>query len=153
MPRRHLIQMTEDEVSAFLAEPHKLHVATIGGDGTPHLVPVAYTLLDGNVAFLTDARSRKVMNLRRDPRIACLAEVGELYENRRGVLLTGRAHIVEDPELLRRVGEALHQRYESHLPDTWGADVATLALERPVVILVTAERVVSWDHGKLAGAY
>ena len=64
--RRDLIKMTPDEVDAFLHETHTMNVATIGRDGTPHLVAMWYGFLDGAPALETKAKSQKVQNLKRD---------------------------------------------------------------------------------------
>jgi len=49
-----------------------------------------------------------------------------------------------------RAGEALFARHSGPLGDDMKAYVAGLAPNR-VVIVVEPERVVSWDHRKLAG--
>ena len=67
--RRDLIKMTPDEVDAFLHGPRTMNVATIGRDGTPHLVAMWYGFLGDAPAFWTFGKSQKVMNLERDPRI------------------------------------------------------------------------------------
>ena len=60
--------MSEAEVAAFLEAERRALVATINADGTPHLVPLTYVVLEGRLTFWTDPRSLKVVNLRRDPR-------------------------------------------------------------------------------------
>ena len=89
--------MSQDEVTAFLGAERRAHVATINADGTPHLVPLSYVVLDGRVAFWTDPRSQKVVNLRRDPRMTCLVEAGSEFAELRAVQLTGRAELSDDP--------------------------------------------------------
>ena len=74
--RRDLIKMTPDEVDAFLHETHTMNVATIGRDGTPHLVAMWYGFLGDAPAFWTFGKSQKIKNLERDPRITCLVEDG-----------------------------------------------------------------------------
>jgi PPOX class probable F420-dependent enzyme len=152
MKRRDAIRMTDEEVRAFLAEPHKLEVATINPDGTPHLVAMYYVVLDGDLAFWTYRKSQKVMNLRRDPRLTCLVEDGRAYGELRGVSITGRAELVEEPEVVRAVGEALYPRYFQPLDEAARAGVAASAPKR-LVVRVKAEKVISWDHRKLGGGY
>ena len=140
--------MTQDEVAVFLGAERRAHVATINADGTPHLVPLTYVLLDGRMAFWTDPRSRKVVNLRRDPRMTCLVEAGTEFAEFRAVQLTGRVELTEDRASSLRVGLALFERAHGELNDELRAVVDGLADDR-VGVTLEAERVVTWDHRKL----
>jgi hypothetical protein len=51
--------MTDDEVAVFLAGRRKLHVATLGRDGCPHLMPMYFLVVDGVVTFWTYTRRRR----------------------------------------------------------------------------------------------
>lgn len=153
--RRDAIKMSDDEIRAFLDRPHTLQVATINADGTPHLVAMWYTLIDGDVAFWTYAKSQKVVNLRRDPRITCMVEEGNGYDQLLGVQIAGRAEIVDDRETVHRIGIDLMYRYqgfEGEVSDVARAAVAQMGAKRCGVI-VRAEHIVSWDHSKLGGGY
>jgi PPOX class probable F420-dependent enzyme len=152
MSRRNLIQMTREEVDAFLAGRHTMGVATIGQTGQPHLVAMWYGFLDGMPAFWTYARSQKVQNLRRDPRITCLVEDGVVYEELRGVELSGKATIVEAPDAVRRVGESISERYVGAIDDAVREAVVQMGKKR-VAVRIDVEQIVSWDHRKLGGAY
>ena len=91
--QRNLIKMTPDEVDAFLAERRSMTMSTISGDGSIHSVAMWYGFLEGAVAFETKTKAQKVVNLRRDPRLTCLVEAGETYDQLRGVTLIGRGEI------------------------------------------------------------
>jgi len=149
--RRDQIRMTDDEVTEFLAARRKVHVATIGRDGSPHLMPMYFLLLDGAVTFWTYARSQKARNLERDPRLTVMAEDGEAYFDLRGVQIAGRAHLTSDPELVSAFGALLYQRYFGPLDENGRAYVARSAAKR-VRVTVEPLRVVSWDHRRLGSA-
>ena len=151
MSQRDVLTMSPDEVAAFLEASRRAQVATINPDGTPHVVPMSYVVLDGRVTIWTDPRSRKVLNLRRDPRITCLVEDGTEFAELRAVQLYGRAELGEDTETSLRVGLALFERARGELTDELRAAAAGLAPER-VAVTVHPERVVSWDHRKMPGA-
>lgn len=151
MSERERLRMSDEEVQALLDECRRAQVGTINPDGSVHLVPMAFMRFDGQVAFWTDPASRKVKNLRRDPRITCLIETGNGFEDFRAVQITGRATIIDEPELSRRAGETLFERSHGPLGDQLRAVVAGLAPAR-VAVVVEQDRVVSWDHRKLAGA-
>jgi len=152
MNRRDLIRMTGEEIRAFLEEGHTLQVATIGRDGFPHLVAMWYVLVGGEVAFWTYARSQKVLNLRRDPKLACLVEAGKGYDELRGVQIKGHAVISDDRAVVQRVGEEIWKRYTGPLNESARQAVSIQGAKRVVVFVKPAE-VISWDHRKLGGTY
>lgn len=151
MSRRDLIRMTPEEVDAFLQGRHTMSLATIGADGQPHLVAMWYGFHDGKPAVWTYAKSQKVVNLRRDPRITAMIETGDTYDQLKGVELVGTARIIEDRAAVIGVGRSLGERYGG------GQAAPDAALEvmgaKRVAIVIDVERVVSWDHAKLGGTY
>lgn len=150
MSERERLRMDDDEVKAHLDACYRMQVAPLDADGTPHLVPLAYMWFDGALALWTDPESRKVRNLRRDPRITCLIETGDGPHEFRAVQIVGRAEVIDDADTSRRAGEALSTRYGGPLDDESRAWVESLVPVR-VTVLVRPERIVSWDHRKLAG--
>jgi len=145
--------MSDEEVDAFLHERQTLDVATFNHDGSIHLVAMWYGFLEGDIVFETYARSQKVQNLRRDPRITCLVEDGDVYENLRGVELVGRGEVIDDHEVVLGAAASVVERYMGvDDPDEARAAAEVLANKR-VAIRVRPERVVSWDHRKLGGTY
>jgi len=152
MSRRNLITMTDAEIQAFLQEERTLQVATIDHDGYPHLIAMWYILYEGQIAFWTYARSQKAVNLRRDPRLTCLAETGERYDELRGVQIKGQAVIYDDVAIVQRFGESIMERYNGPLDEKTRAMVAAQAPKRIIVVVKPVE-IVSWDHRKLGGVY
>ncbi|MGH9177222.1 MAG: pyridoxamine 5'-phosphate oxidase family protein [Acidimicrobiales bacterium] len=148
MNRRAEIRMSPAEVEAFLHEPHHLQVATVGRDGRPHLVAMWYGFLDGRPALWTYGRSQKVANLRRDPRITCLAESGGAYNELKGVQLIGTATILEDREAVLAAGRSVFERYGGHLTEADRPRLERMSAKR-VAVRIDVERMVSWDHAKL----
>ncbi len=152
MNRRALIRMSDEEIHSFLEEERTLLVATIERDGTPHLVAMWYVIINDEIVFWTYAKSQKIANLRRDPRLTCLVEAGERYDELRGVQVKGRAVISDDRDTVQRIGETLWERYNGPLNDNARQMVAAQAAKR-VIVFVKPQQVVSWDHRKLGGTY
>jgi PPOX class probable F420-dependent enzyme len=156
MNRREQIRMSPEEIRAFLDEQRTAAIATIGRDGFPHVVAMWYVPTADALAFWTYAKSQKVVNLRRDPRLTCLVEAGESYGELRGVQIKGRAELVADRVEVRRWGEAIWARYAggaaASLDDAMRAMVAAQAAKRIVAIVHPVE-IASWDHRKLGGTY
>ncbi len=152
--RRDQIRMSSDEVDTFLHETHTMTVATIGPTGHPHLVAMWYGFLDGAPAFWTFAKSQKIVNLRRDTRITCLVEEGDKYSELRGVELVGTGTIIDDRDKILEVGLSTGERHTG--APARGADARPFfeaQVAKRLAVRVNVERVVSWDHRKLAGQY
>ena len=153
MSRRDQIRMSDAEARAFLEAGRDLQVASINADGTPHLVTMWYELDGDDICFWTYGKSQKVVNLRRDPRLSVLVATGETYEELRGVSIIGHAEIGDTLPEVTAFGLRLFARYWGPAEDELvRAGVEAQATKR-VVIRVKADKTVSWDHAKLAGAY
>jgi PPOX class probable F420-dependent enzyme len=150
--RREIIRMTDDEVREFLDGRRTMSVATIGKDGHPHLVAMWYGFLDGVPAFWTYAKSQKILNLRRDPRITCLVEEGDAYDQLRGVELVGKGTVLDDHDTVVALGESVHERYNGPLNDEVRAVLVQMGAKRAAV-RIDVDSIVSWDHRKLGGVY
>jgi PPOX class probable F420-dependent enzyme len=146
--QRAQITMTDDEVAAFVERSRTASMATLGPTGAPHVVAMWYAVLDGRIWFETKSRSQKAQNLRRDPRITCLIEDGLTYDTLRGVSLEGRGEIVEDPDLLWRVGVSVWERYTGPYTEE-ARPLVEFMLQKRVAVRVDVDRVRSWDHRKL----
>ena len=149
MSSRERVHMSQEEVARFLDEHVKLQVSTLDRDGSPHLTTLFYAVLDGRVTFWTYGSSQKAVNLRRDPRIAVLVEDGIDYSQLRGVSLTGRAELIDDPERVMALGLRLAERLSGDLDEARRAVVEKQAPKR-IAVVVNPEQERSWDHRKLA---
>lgn len=146
--QRAQIVMSDTEIAEFLKHSRVATMATIGPTGAPHLIAMWYALIDGEVWFETKAKSQKAVNLRRDPRITCMIESGDTYDQLRGVSLEGTAEIIDDPERLFAVGVSVWERYTGPYSEEMRPAVEAM-LHKRVAIRVRPERVRSWDHRKL----
>lgn len=146
--QRDVVKMTDDEVAELLRGRHTMTMSTVAADGSIHSVAMWYGFLEGAVAFESKAKAQKVVNLRRDPRMTCLVEAGEYYEELRGVSLVGRGEIVDDPDRMFTLGVSMFERYYGAYTDEMKPFVETM-LHKRVVVKLHVDRVVSWDHRKL----
>lgn len=142
--------MSDEEVRDFLADNMKVQVASIGRDGMPHLTTLFYVVLDGKISFWTYARSQKVRNLERDPRVSALVETGTDYAELAGVSVQGTAEIVREPEGIRRIGTAVVAAMSggADLGDL-GRDIVEHQVTKRVGVVITPDKVASWDHAKM----
>ena len=151
--RRNQIQMNPDEIWKFIEERKSLQVATIGADGAPHLTTLWFVIVDGEIAFETFTKSQKIVNLKRDPRIAVLVEDGIKYNELRGVSINGRAVLHDDPAVVLPYARAMVRRNQPEVPDEHVEAAAKMMAAKRTVVVVKPEKIVSWDHRKLGGTY
>jgi PPOX class probable F420-dependent enzyme len=149
--RRSEIEMTEEEVRAFLDEQMVMQCATVGRRGLPHMVPLWYVRHGSELRGWTYAKSQKARNLERDPRATLGIEAGVEYQELRGVMFECDVALERDTERVAEFGLALVERYAG------GAAEAKEAFRRQapkrVGLRFVPTRTVSWDHRKLGGAY
>ncbi len=159
MSRRDQIRMSEEEMVAFLEEQKTITLVSNGTGGFPHPMPMWFTRdSDGAIRMATYRTSQKILNLQRDARVSLLAEVGTEYAELRGVVIYGKAELIDDFDLvvdtLLRAGggseEGLPSDDEKAQPMR---DAMRKTAEKRYVIRLKPDRVVTWDHRKLAGVY
>ena len=152
--KRSQIHMTDDEVQAYLESERVLNIATLGPTGHPHMVAMWYAMVAGKAVFWTFGKSQKVVNLRRDPRMTGLVESGDTYDQLRGVEMRGRGVIVDEYDDVLEIGKAVGVKYNgpSALGESALPFLEAQAAKR-VGVVFEIERIVSWDHTKLAGGY
>jgi PPOX class probable F420-dependent enzyme len=153
MNRRQSIQLTGDEQRAFLDRAKTIILSTIEGNGYPHSVAMWYVVDgDGSVLMTTYAKSQKAVNIRRNAKVCLLVEEGETYQTLRGVLIRGRAQLIDDFDTRLAVLTRIHTKMSGAFP-RGVEDALRQQASKRVVIRIVPERVSSWDHGKLGGGY
>jgi PPOX class probable F420-dependent enzyme len=147
--RRKQIEMSREEVLAFLDEQRVVTCATHGPRGWPHLMPLWYLVKDGEIWAWTYGKSQKVVNLERDPRATLQVEAGEQYHELRGVMLECDVTLHRETPDVQAFGEELFLRYAG---DRASEMVAAQAPKRVVLQFVERRRA-TWDHRKLGNVY
>lgn len=143
--------MTDDEVRAYLHEPHLCRIGTIGRRGEVHLVAMNYGFIGEEPAFWTYRSAQKTKNLERNPTLSLIVDSGRHYGELKGVSLSGTAELRDDPDSKAALLASLGERY-GQIRGTTGEAARASAAKRVAVVL-HADRVLSWDHTKLGGAY
>ena len=97
------MRLNEEEAQRRLAGARVARLATAGGDGQPHLVPVTFAI-DGDLIYTAvdhkpkkSANLRRLRNVRENPRVALLADhYAEDWNELWWVRVDGWASVVED---------------------------------------------------------
>jgi PPOX class probable F420-dependent enzyme len=148
--RRQQIQLSPDEQAAFFRERKKAALATIDKDGFPHVVAMNYFARDGAFYMTSYGKAQKVVNIRRNPRVALMIEAGDEYAELRGVMIRGRCEILEGEASVTAAFAARGGAQANARPVNPGA---VASAPKRVVLKIVPEKVVSWDHRKLGGRY
>jgi general stress protein 26 len=153
MSRRDQIQMTDEEVRAFLDEQRTVICATNGSRGWPHLMPLWYVVRDAEVWAWTYAKSQKVRNLERDSRATLQIETGDSYDQLRGVMFEVTAHVHRDTGEVAALGAEILARYGGGSVSGGVTDAILAQARKRVGLQFVVQRSASWDHRKLGGTY
>ena len=114
-------------------------VATVGGDGVPHLVPVCHVMANGKIYFGSGDDGRKVKNIRENPRVTVTVDLySEAWSQLRGVMVQGRATLVERGARFRTARARLYAKYPQYRKE------AALSLSDSVIVEVAPTHVFSW---------
>jgi PPOX class probable F420-dependent enzyme len=150
MNRRRQIQLSPEEQAAFLREHRKAALATLDKDGFPHVVAMNFFVKDGTFYMTSYGKAQKVVNIRRNPKVALMIEAGNTYSELRGVMVRGHCEIIEGAEAVRAAFAAMAQARGTTTERPRGS---VDSAPKRVVLKIIPEKVTSWDHSKLGGAY
>jgi Pyridoxamine 5'-phosphate oxidase len=165
--RRKEIEMSEEEIQAFLGEQLVMQCATVGPRGVAHMVPLWFV---GEVTphpaqaaeppasglelvGWTYAKSQKAKNLERDPRATIGLEDGVQYHELRGVMFECDVQVERDPELVEGYGLRLFERHVGGELTPEIREMVAKQAQKRIGLRFVPTRVVSWDHRKLGGVY
>lgn len=156
MSRREQIQMTEQELSTFIRSAKTMILVSNGRNGFPHPMPMWFAVdEDDQILMTTFRKSQKVLNLKKNPKVALLVESGVAYQELKSVLILAEAEIVDEPEYTAETMSMI-----SIFRGDANADQKDMVFQgslraapKRVVMRFKPVRVMSWDHSKLQGAY
>jgi coenzyme F420-0:L-glutamate ligase/coenzyme F420-1:gamma-L-glutamate ligase len=127
------------KILAFIRSQRVARVATAGPGGTPHNVPVCVVFVSGRLYFASDKKARKVRNIRAHPTVAlCFDQYSENWKHLAGAMVVGKAAIVDQGAVFRRVRQALYRKYRQY------ARMAPIEEGQSVIVSVTPTATFSW---------
>jgi PPOX class probable F420-dependent enzyme len=154
MSRRGSISLNDAEIADFLDAKKTIIIVSNGTGGFPHPMPMWFARdEEGFIRMSTYGKSQKIRNIERDPRVTLLVESGIDYAELKGVVIYGRAELIDDVDLaldtMRRIREKAGEPVQAGSADEGMRRNAAKRL----VIRVKPDKIVSWDHAKLGGVY
>lgn len=151
--RREMIAMSEQEMWEFIETQKSIQVCTMGKEGEPHLTVMWFAVVDGAIILETFTKAQKIVNLKRNPKMAVLLEDGAEYNELRGVSINCNAELVEDYDTVHALHVEVIVRNQEGLTREQAAEYTKEMCKKKTVIRVTPQKVMSWDHRKLDVAY
>jgi len=153
LSRRASISFTPDEEQRFLREAKTIILCSVDKDGYPHAVAMWFDVdPDGSVLMTTYGKSQKILNLRRNPKVTLLVESGTTYDQLKGVMIRGRAEVIEDVDRCAALLLRIHLKMGGEsIPGL--EDALRDRARKRVLVRVVPERSSTWDHSKLGGVY
>src|SRR5262250_1009732 len=148
MNRRRQIQLSSEEQAAFFREQRKAALATHDQHGFPHIVAMNYFAKDGTFYMTSYAKAQKVVNIRRNPKVALMIEAGNAYAELRGVMVRGRCEIIEGADAVRAAFAGMAEARGTTPSRPSGAGDSA---PKWVGLKTMPEKIASWDHRKLGG--
>jgi PPOX class probable F420-dependent enzyme len=118
-----MITLADPRVQSFLATREVVVLATLMPDGSPAATPMWFLPERDAIVMVSVDGLRKVDNVRRDRRVAVVAEVTTPEGAIRGVALRGRAEILGESAERRALAGRLLERYHPRLERIWGSRV------------------------------
>jgi PPOX class probable F420-dependent enzyme len=153
MHKRAQIRLTPEEQLALLQQAKTMALCTIGKDGYPHVVAMAFMVKDGYIYMTSYRKAQKVVNIRRNPKVAVMVETGEQYHELKGLMIRGRCELIEDPDEVWKIMCQIREFRDGGPPPPADAVVRARAQKRAALKIIP-EKIASWDHSKLGpGVY
>jgi PPOX class probable F420-dependent enzyme len=113
-------RLTDARIQAFLATKEVVVLSTVQRSGAPLAMPMWFLHTPQALFMISVDASRKVRNVRRDPRVCIVAESGNRGAAIRGVVIQGQVSFVEEAEQQQPIVERLLRKYDPDLARLWG---------------------------------
>lgn len=152
MSRRSNITLTEEEKRQYLHESNTIILCSVDHHGYPHAVAMWFLAEGDTILMTTYAKSQKIANIRRNPKVTLLVESGETYDTLKGLMIRGEAELVQDADACARLLMRIHKKMGGSIQP--GVEEAMKAqAKKRILIKVKPTHISSWDHSKLGGVY
>ena len=100
-------------VVALLEEASIVRVATVGPDGAPNVAPFWFHF-DGVRIILDTLENGSVRNIRGEPRVAVLVDLGDVFDEFRTATIQGVAHAFDPEEASADVADGVEAIRAAH---------------------------------------
>jgi PPOX class probable F420-dependent enzyme len=134
-------RLSDPSIQAYLATREVVVLAGVGSGGGPWATPMWFLPTPDALFMISVDGLPKVQSLRRDPRVAVVAETTTPAGVIQGVVVRGRAEFLPDSDERRRAVARLLEKYDPRLERLWRS--RAMPANR-VLFRISPERVRSW---------
>jgi len=140
--------LSEAEIRELLVKEKTCWLATVSPSGEPHLIPIHFGFLDGNVNIIfVNRRAKSVRNIERHPNVCVGINVGERAGEIKCVLIHGKSKIINNLEMLRKTYSKILNKYlpsEKKAEDFLQKLIASGTIKKRALVIITPEKTTSW---------
>ena len=136
--------LADARIQQYLGTKEVAVLALLDADGSPLAMPMWFLHGPDALAMISVAETHKVPRLRRDPRVAVVAESVGPAGDIRGVTVRGRVEFLDDSPERRALVTRFLAKYHPRLEGLWGAPAMPA---NRVMFRIVPGRVRSWGLG------
>ncbi len=140
------LSLTREELEGYLEQQRTCRVATVGPDGTPHVVPLWFVWHRHTLYLNSTLGNPTVENLLRSGRASAVVDDGERYDELRGAVVSGVGERADDDPLLEEVERLWSDKYLRGNPPPYRR------WKDRVWLRLRPDHVSSWDFRKIPEA-
>lgn len=123
----------------YLSKSPLIRVATVDQRHRPNVTPVSHVVSGGKIYWASDFGAAKLTNIERNPWVSLVAdEYRPNWRNMGGVMARGKARILKEGPLFRKVRNLLYRKfpiYKKRSPFDEG---------EAAIVEVTPDKLISW---------
>jgi general stress protein 26 len=126
----------------FLKKQKILHLATIGKNGDPHLVPVWYKYVGKKFYIGTNTRTNKAKNVQKNKTVCFCVDAG-VWSPIHGVMGSGKARLILQKNQVKKITGKILLRYFKTLDER---SAKQLLDDTNCIIEITPTKITSWHY-------
>jgi nitroimidazol reductase NimA-like FMN-containing flavoprotein (pyridoxamine 5'-phosphate oxidase superfamily) len=159
MPISKKLSLTDEQLEELMTSNWNMRIATIGPGTRINLTPMWFGWSAGKI--FTYGRGQKVVNVRRNPECTIIVDRNEQFPELQAAMFQGTARVLESAEEeqaelgMAAVRTQMGRKYSGGHGEQAAAEPvdnkATAAGEANRWIVLTPDRLVTWDNFKLKG--
>jgi PPOX class probable F420-dependent enzyme len=140
--------MDPEQARRLFRDVPVVHVATLGPDGLPHVVPLWFVWLPDAIYVSSRRWGRAHRHLERDPRATLQFDRGRAWTELTGLVVRGTVEILAtDEPSTKDAMSAWFEKYRGELTGTQFGVYAEQVVE-PILFRVVPERITGWAHAR-----
>lgn len=126
----------------FLKEQKILHLATVGSNGNPHIVPVWYRYVAKKLYVGTSTKTAKARNVRKNKAVSFCVDAG-VWHPINGIMGVGRARLITEKSKVKKIAGQIMLRYFKSLDNK---SARQLLDDTDCIIEITPKKITSWHY-------